>query len=409
MHPVVAQLKKHQLKSFFIAAQVAIACAVLSNVAFVMVQLLRPILMTDGLKSNHLIFAQAVASPQGFSRDKLVALSNQVQAIQGVRSISIGQGLPFWPAAPIVQISIQANGNTVSNAYGYIGNRLVETFESRLTSGSDFLASQKAGNISDAFRAGIVLSESLAKRLFSGTPAVGKRVRIKVDNDSTDVQVVGVVDHVIASSAIDSNADASYSFFLPGWPDDANLIDVVVNVDQASRDRVIKVLPKILADSLPDADRNVPAIDASGKQFSVMSASEAKSEYFRNNKSLLLLLSCVVIVVSMITIFGITGLSSAWIRQRRRHVGIRRALGATQSDIVRFFLCENLLLVSLGLIVGVIGAYAFNVWLMKVVECERVPVVYIVISVILLFVVGQCSVFLPAIRMSSRTIASQVA
>jgi hypothetical protein len=45
-----------------------------------------------------------------------------------------------------------------------------------------------------------------------------------------------------------------------------------------------------------------------------------------------------------ITAAGIVGLTSFWVGQRRKQIGVRRALGATRGDILSYFLTENLLI-----------------------------------------------------------------
>ena len=55
---------------------------------------------------------------------------------------------------------------------------------------------------------------------------------------------------------------------------------------------------------------------------------------------------------------GIFGLASFWVRQRRRQIGIRRAIGATRSDILHYFQTENFLIVSGGIALGMVLASA---------------------------------------------------
>jgi hypothetical protein len=61
-------------------------------------------------------------------------------------------------------------------------------------------------------------------------------------------------------------------------------------------------------------------------------------------------------------------LSSFWVSQRRRQIGIRRSLGATAGDILRYFHAENFLIVS-G---GVVLAFSANLDLMQLYELPRI-------------------------------------
>ncbi len=61
-----------------------------------------------------------------------------------------------------------------------------------------------------------------------------------------------------------------------------------------------------------------------------------------------------------VTAFGIVGLTSYWVAQRRRQIGIRRALGATRNAIMRYFQTENLLIAGAGAAIGVALAVALE-------------------------------------------------
>jgi len=77
-----------------------------------------------------------------------------------------------------------------------------------------------------------------------------------------------------------------------------------------------------------------------------------------------MLMSAVSLVLLGITAAGILGLASFWVGQRRRQIGVRRALGATRGDILKYFLTENLLIGIGGVLVGSLLAIGLNLWLM---------------------------------------------
>ena len=83
---------------------------------------------------------------------------------------------------------------------------------------------------------------------------------------------------------------------------------------------------------------------------------------------------------------------------RRRQIGIRRALGATRGSILRYFQLENFLIVTAGVVTGMFAAYGVNAWLMQHYELSRLPMYYLPIGAIGLWVLGQLSVLSPALR-----------
>src|SRR3546814_10591088 len=62
---------------------------------------------------------------------------------------------------------------------------------------------------------------------------------------------------------------------------------------------------------------------------------------------------------------------SLWVNQRRKQIGVRRALGARRSDILRYFITENVLISSLGIASGTLLALALNQLLVSQFEIGR--------------------------------------
>ena len=106
----------------------------------------------------------------------------------------------------------------------------------------------------------------------------------------------------------------------------------------------------------------------------------------------------VIVALLLVTSLGIVGLASFWVQQRRRSIGIRRAIGATRGDILRYVQTENFLIVSGGIVLGMLLAYALNLWLMKYYELPRLPLLYLPVGAGLLWLLGQGAVFGPALR-----------
>jgi putative ABC transport system permease protein len=106
------------------------------------------------------------------------------------------------------------------------------------------------------------------------------------------------------------------------------------------------------------------------------------------------------VVLLAITAAGIVGLTSFWVGQRRKQIGVRRALGATRRDILNYFMTENLLISSAGALLGVLLAIAINLWLVTRFEMNRLSLVYVLAGVVILLLLGQGAVLAPAMRAS---------
>jgi putative ABC transport system permease protein len=103
-------------------------------------------------------------------------------------------------------------------------------------------------------------------------------------------------------------------------------------------------------------------------------------------------------VLLVVTALGIAGLASFWVGQRRRTIGVRRALGATRADILRYFLAENFLLATAGIALGMVLAYGINLFLMRHYELPRLPAAYLPVGTLALWLIGQLAVLAPALR-----------
>ncbi|MFZ0869638.1 MAG: FtsX-like permease family protein [Rhodanobacter sp.] len=101
-----------------------------------------------------------------------------------------------------------------------------------------------------------------------------------------------------------------------------------------------------------------------------------------------------------VTAAGVVGLTSFWVGQRRRQIGIRRALGATRSDILNYFLTENLLISLGGVIVGTLLAVGMNALMISQFEMTRLSLIYVVAGSAMLLLLGQAAVLAPALRAS---------
>jgi putative ABC transport system permease protein len=133
----------------------------------------------------------------------------------------------------------------------------------------------------------------------------------------------------------------------------------------------------------------------------VQTLTEARREVYRDDRGLALILAVVCAVLLAITAFGIVGLTSYWVAQRRRQIGIRRALGATRGAVVRYFQTENLMIAATGAVVGIVLAITLNLWMVSSFQLERLHNSYAVGGAVIVLLLGQLAVLWPALRAAS--------
>jgi putative ABC transport system permease protein len=109
-------------------------------------------------------------------------------------------------------------------------------------------------------------------------------------------------------------------------------------------------------------------------------------------------LSVVVGLLLAISALGIFGLAAFNVSTRTKQIGTRRAVGARRFDIVRYFMVENWVITSTGVVVGCVLALVLGFWLSSVFELPRLKLYYLVAGVLALWTVGLAAALWPARR-----------
>src|SRR6185503_6260234 len=163
---------------------------------------------------------------------------------------------------------------------------------------------------------------------------------------------------------------------------------------------LLRVDPARKAEVLGAVDAALNKVDPNRIILERQTFAEIRSKYFDKDRAMAYLLVGVSIALLVITALGVVGLASFWVQQRTRQIGIRRALGATRYDILRYFQTENFILATLGIIIGMGLAYAINLWLMNKYQVSRLPASFLPLGALLLWMLGQIAVLGPALRAS---------
>jgi putative ABC transport system permease protein len=132
----------------------------------------------------------------------------------------------------------------------------------------------------------------------------------------------------------------------------------------------------------------------------IQSFEQIKADAYRKDHGMAVVMMVICIALLSITSAGIVGLTSFWVAQRRRQIGVRRALGATRRDILSYFLIENGVISGAGVVAGILLALGLNIWLVSDFEMQRLSPLYLVAGALMLLCLGQLSALVPAWRAS---------
>ncbi len=397
MRHIVKPLLRHRLMPLLVVLQVALACAIACNAFFLLQQRLVPILTPDGVgEPDQLIVAWQIASRgQPWPQSRLQEVEVALRALPGVAAVSIAGSFPMETTA-------QMNGNVLADGTGirgdsavYIGDNLVDTLDLKLVAGRDFSASEKATQYKDVginANGPAIITRALAEQLFPDGQALGKVVRIGDAADAGRRTVVGVVEHLMRNQlGQDDRDDIDYSMLFPGIPGMFPVPVFGVRTNTTNIERVRKGIKATIEHQL--GNELVQGFEPQYEMYGHL-----RDRMLARSKAAVWLLAGVSVVVLVVTLAGIMGLTSYWVQQRTRQIGVLRALGAQRSHILHAVQIENLLVVGTGVLLGLLAAYAINLWLMRHYELARLPWIYLPLGAVLMLVLGQLAVLGPARR-----------
>ncbi|MET0330993.1 MAG: FtsX-like permease family protein [Dyella sp.] len=404
-HPMLSSLRRHKLTVTLLLLQVAFTCAILCNAIFLIDQRLRRIAVISGLDEKSLsvvavVDRQAGENPLSVHQADLAAL----RAIPGVLSAAIVSDLPLSGDqtssgacgsleavdAAMRANSIEVHGCAVPEEYAG-GVDVLRTLGLKLVAGRDFRADEylsgKPGQAVSGASA-VIVSQMLARRLFGEAQVIGQSLYTGDDGfHGKGVRIVGVVEHLARGNLL-KGEDNDEAIVLPVAPADTN-VNFILRSRPEDRARVLKAAIDLLGPRVPE--REVAA--ASSRTYAQM-----RSDYFRHDTTMIGLLLVSALGLLFVTALGIAGLASFWVQQRRRSIGIRRAIGARHGDILRYFQTENFLIVGAGIVLGMVLALALSLALMHEYEVPRLPLFYLPIGAVAMWLLGQLAVLGPARR-----------
>lgn len=387
--PMLASLSRHKLTVGLLLVQVAFTCAIVCNVASIVGHRIAQMTLESGVSENELTMIQSISVDEsGNPLAKHDADLAALRAIPGVRSVAAVDSLPFSGNNWSNGIPIVPDGPAITSASAYSGTPdMFQALGLRLVAGRAFQPDEyiplDAAHDSAGFNhvPSTIITRALATKLFPGKDPLGQVI---YPGDGP-ARIVGVVDNLLRPS-LDDSESADYSTLFPLLPDDTNVTYVMRSAPQ-DRERILKEAQRVLA-----------TLDTNRVLRRPQTFAQMREDYFRRDRTMISLLLSAALSLLLVTAAGIAGLASFWVQQRQRSIGIRRAVGATRGDILRYFQTENGLIMGGGVVMGAVLAYALNMLLMAHYALDRLPWFYVPVGAGLLCVLGQLAVLGPALR-----------
>lgn len=410
IRPILSALRHHKLTATLLIFQVAFTCAIVCNAVFLIAQRVDRIMVPSGLDERSLSII--TFTDLGVGANALSLHRADLQALRkldGVESAALISNVPFSNSShssggcssiEAIQAVMKAKSIDIpdcaaADVYGG-GPDTLETLGLKLVAGRDFNANEYVAAKPDGpvdFPA-LIVSRQFAETLFPKHPGhvVGRVVYFGGSGilHRYGTRIVGVVEH-LHRAGFDNPGSNDQSALQPVLPVKGR-VRFALRSKQADRAHVMKEALAVLNKRKPDRQ-----LSADNAQTYV----QMRSDYFQRDATMVNLLLAAVLGLLFVTALGIAGLASFWVQQRTRSIGIRRAIGATRGDILRYFQTENFLIVTGGVVLGVILAVGLNLLLMQHYELPRLPLWYLPTGAVILWLLGQLSVLNPALRASN--------
>jgi putative ABC transport system permease protein len=393
MRPILSAMRRNKFGALLIATQMAVTLAFLANALTLVEQRIgwsgRPTGLDEAdifvMQSELVDHSNDLAARQAADIDALRALPGVVDAYTTNMYPLEGGG---W--IETVNLAADQKTPTAFTAH-YMGDEhALNTMGLNLIAGRNFSAGEIVNRTDNEIPApsGFIVSKILAAKLFPNGDALGKP--IFVENEKP-VPIIGIVDRFQGPMTV---ATGLYSTFaensvLTPYRLIGETNVYMVRARPGQRDAVMKA-----------AEAKLFSIDEN-RILKSKSMEQVRTDAYRGDHGLIVLLSAICGALLIVTGFGIIGLTSYWVAQRRRQIGIRRALGATRQAIVRYFQTENFMIAAAGATIGIAFAIALNLWMVRSFEMVRMDNSRAIGGAFIILLLGQFAVLWPALRAAS--------
>jgi len=395
IQPILAAMRRNKFGAILICIQMAVTIAVLCNAVFVIQQRIAWTEAPTGIDEQNIFtmknkwIGHPEQNPLTRTKADLVAL----RGLAGVEDAYASSSFPLmgYGQTGFVNIQPDQRNPTANSSMYFADEHALHTLGLKLTAGRNIRASEV---IEFTFTTadfsgppiGIIITQSLAKALFPHESALGKAVYYGMPRPFT---IIGIVERL-----------QGHSVRAGGWGSDFREDTMIApgRLPIAEIFYVVRTRPGQMASVMREAQRSLLNADPLRILTNVRTFKYTRQEAYRDDRAFVLILAVVCVIMLAVTALGIVGLTSYWVTQRQRQIGIRRALGGTRLAILRYFLTENLLIAVLASVLGCALTIGFNLWAVTTFEMARLPYFYLAVGSGTILLLGQLAAFWPARR-----------
>lgn len=330
-----------------VVGQIALAMVLLSSAALLIKSYRTLTGVETGLDTRNVFLTNVTwpASPDGESVDgafvKRVGMQilTQLQQLPGVESAAFVKGLPFEFAPDggfeIEGRSLPADPHLAPDAdYRLVTSEYFKLFRIPILRGRPFTTADARTSTQAA-----IVNQAFVKEFFADGDALGKRIRFfGFDRKPQFLTIVGLVPDVRASFNQPPRSEVYAEYFQHADTRmDADLVIRGPATLQPKSDQIVSSLNRFTAINFERMDHVI--------------SSTVSRERFET-----VLLAIFAATALLLAVLGIYGLLSYMVTRRTSDLGVRMALGASRSRILKLVLSEAGMLLMVGVSLGLLGS-----------------------------------------------------
>lgn len=396
--PILSALMRNKTGPILVALQVALSLAILANALHVVNERREVAARPSGLLDEAATFYFNVRNLNSDGPEQMLATMKReadvLRAVPGVVSVANVSQMPISGSGSSNSVALdrrQERESAIASIY-ISGDSLIKTFGLKIVEGRDFLPQEMVDineNENRDLPKQLIISKALADKLWPGSSAIGKTLYFGTGEDAQGTEVVGVVER-LQSAHGDLGERGEWSAITPARLYGNPGALYAVRAEAGQRDRVMK-----------EAEEALRKSSATPMILEAKTVTDDRQKRYRGDVALSWMLITVSVLLLLITCSGIVGMASLWVTQRRKQIGVRRALGARKIDILRYFITENVLITSAGVFGGVLLGLGLNHLLVTRLEMARLPAEYLIGGAVVFWALGILAAYGPAWRAAS--------